>query len=501
MPVLLVQDGCVYTADAQARVLSRGCVLVVDDRIDAVGTADEVGAAVAALPPDRLAELTVVDASGMAVLPGFVNPHWHETFALRLTNQNALRPVSDRDDVGGPLSGGGDPYDVSASFDASAELAERLTPGEAEAIARYSMWTQLRCGVTTLGDTGSVNRPEALAAAARSLGMRCAISLWTGDAVCTPDSRAPVRTRDTEMLLARTEDVLRLAATDATGLLHARPSAIYLTNMTDELGAALAGLVERYDVPFTTHVAALRAEARALREHFGLTGIRRLAELGLLTDRLMAVHCGFVDDEEQELLLGAGASITISPAKYGCTGETVLTETNSVADLRRAGLAVSISTDGSPLPAPGMVEAMRAAWHGFAERSGDPAEVRPTDALAMATRIPARGLRWAGIGSIEPGKQADLVLVRTDDWRYLLQSRPLESLLLLGGSRDVDTVLVAGRVVVSDGHAVGADEDALRSDYLDALESFSSRCFAIEAGPLIRRARRRPTPRRDRHAG
>ncbi|GLY51413.1 amidohydrolase family protein [Lentzea sp. NBRC 102530] len=498
MSVLLLQDGCVHTADAEHRVLLRGCVLVVDDRIVAVGTAEEVGTAVATLPPHRLAELTVLDASRAMVLPGFVNAHWHETFALRLTGQQALRPASDRTDAGGMLSNGGDPYDVSASFDGSADLADLLTPGEAAAVARYSMWTQLRCGTTTLGDTGSVNHPSALARAATDLGMRCAVSLWAGDVVCEPGSDAPVRTRDAARLLARTEEIVRLAGSE---FVRARPGTVYITNMSDELGKGLADLTARHDLPFVTHVAALRAEADVVRRHFGTTGLRRLHDLGLVTDRFTAVHCGFLDDEERALLLDAGASLTVSPAKYGCTGETLMAETDTVTALRRAGLPVSLSTDGSPLPHSGMVEAMRAIWHGSAERTGDPAELLPTDALAMATRVPATSLGWTGIGSIEPGNLADLVLVRTDDWRYLLQPRPLESLLVLGGSLDVDTVIVGGRVLLRDGRATEVDEDGLRSDYLDALESFSSRCLGVDAAPLVRAAHRRPAPRRDRPAG
>lgn len=498
MTVLLLQDGCVYTADADHRVLSRGCVLVVDDRIAAVGTAEEVGAAVAALPPPRTAQLTVLDASRMMVLPGFVNAHWHETFALRLTGQNALRPVSDRADVGGMLSNGGNPYDVSASFDGSADLADLLTPGEAAAVARYSMWTQLRCGTTTLGDTGSINHPASLAQAATELGVRCAVSLWAGDAVCEPGSDEPVRTRDADDLLARTEEVVRLADGD---LVRARPGTVYVTNMTDELGKGLADLTARHDLPFVTHVAALRAEADVMRRHFGTTGLRRLHDLGLVNDRFTAVHCGFLDHEERGLLLDANASLTVSPAKYGCSGETLMTETGTITALRRAGLPVSLSTDGSPLPHAGMVEAMLAIWHGFTERTGDPTEVLPTDALAMATRVPAESLRWPGIGSIEPGNLADLVLVRADDWRYLLQPRLLESLLMLGSSQDVDTVIAGGRVVIRDGRATEVDEDALRADYLDALGSFSSRCLGVDAAPLLRAARHRPAPRRDRPAG
>ncbi|MCP3801303.1 amidohydrolase family protein [Allokutzneria sp. A3M-2-11 16] len=471
----LVQDACVYTADTDNRVIPTGSVLIIDGRIAAVGTAAEIGPTVAQIPPDQL---TVLDARRMMVLPGFVNGHWHETFALRLARPNS-----------GFLSCGGDLHQVSASFDSSADFGDLLTPDEAEAVARYSMWTQLRSGVTTLGDAGSINRPEALAKAAHQLGMRCAVSTWAADAVCLPDEHKPTRTRDADAVLARVEALLP----SRSDLVRCRPSAIYVTNMTDELGRGLAELTARHDLPFATHVGALRNEAEVMLRYYGTTGVRRLDELGLVTDRLMAVHCGFADEEERQLLRAAGAQVNISPAKYGMSGETALTE-GTVADLE-----ISLSTDGLPLPLPGMTEAMRAAWHGFVERTGDPATLLPTDALAMATRVPARGLRWPDIGSLAVGNQADLVLVPTEDWRYLLQPKPLETFLSLGCSNDVDTVIVGGEVLISGGRGTRTDEDALREDYLSALASFSSRCLGIEAAAPVRSARRR-APRRDRHA-
>ena len=111
--------------------------------------------------------------------------------------------------------------------------------------------------------------------------------------------------------------------------------------------------------------------------------------------------------------------------------------------------------------------------------SADPTRVLPSDALAMATRIAARGLGWDEVGSLEPGKRADLLLVRTDDWRYLLNPRPLESFVSLGSSTDVDTVMVGGEVVVDRGAATRVDEEELEADYLDALASFSVRCLGI----------------------
>ncbi|MCW8219091.1 amidohydrolase family protein, partial [Streptomyces griseolus] len=390
--------------------------------------------AVARLTPGQRAGLRTLDARSMLVMPGFVNNHWHDLFAVRLPFKGALRTSQDQADEPGFMALGGDIAKVSGGFEGFRRLTDALEPEEARAVARYALWTQLRSGTTTLGDVGSVNRPEALD--------RC--------------------------------------AADRTGRLRAWPTAPYLTNISDELGRGLAALSAEYGVPFATHVGALRHEADAVRAHFGTTPLRRLDRLGLLNDRLMAVHCAFADAEERRMLLDAGVHISHSPAKYGPNGESALTETGLIPELRRSGLDVSLSTDGGVFPVMGMAEEMRAAWQMYNEMAADHTTLPASEALAMATRIAARGLGWEHeVGSLEAGKQADLVLVPVDDWRYLLNPRPLEAYLALGGTRDVHTVLVAGRVLLENGRTPHLDEDALRDDYLRALRSFSARALGV----------------------
>ncbi|MET9145682.1 amidohydrolase family protein [Streptomyces sp. NPDC004042] len=482
MGARLITGGTVYTADAQESVHARGAVLTVDDKVVAVGPAAEVEHAVQALDPAVRSELRRLDASRMMVLPGFVNAHWHEMFAMGFTMRGALRPPSDRADQVAFMGGGGDMHQISATFDRFDGLIEAMTEDEARAIAEYSMWIQLRGGVTTLGDMGSLNRPLAMVEAARRLGMRFSASTWASDAVLAPDRSRFVRTRDADTVLAGFEALLGAVAADPTGRIRCRPNVSYVTNMTDELARGMAELVERHDLPFATHVGALRNEADAMRAYHGETGVRRLAEAGLVDERLMAGHSAFLDDQEQKLMLAGRAHISHSPGKYGPSGESALTETGVVPALRRAGLDVSLSTDAAALPGAGIAETMRAAWQMYNEMSADQTEVLPTDALAMATRIAAKGLRWDdAVGSLEPGKQADLLLVRTDDWRYLLNPRPLESFLWLSGSADVDTVIVGGRTLVEGGRGVEVDEAALRDRYLQALRGFTTRALRVPA--------------------
>ncbi len=96
MAARLITGGTVYTADAQESVHARGAVLIVDDTIAAVGPAADVERVAAGLAPEVRAGLRTTDASRMMVLPGFVNAHWHEMFAMGFTMRGALRPVSDR---------------------------------------------------------------------------------------------------------------------------------------------------------------------------------------------------------------------------------------------------------------------------------------------------------------------------------------------------------------------------------------------------------------------
>ncbi|MGY6026532.1 amidohydrolase family protein [Streptomyces spinosirectus] len=482
MAVSLITGGTVYTADAQESVHERGAVLIVEDKVAAVGPAAQVEQAAAALPAAVRSQLRTVDASRMMVLPGFVNAHWHEMFAMGFTMRGALRPASDRGDQAAFMAGGGDMHQISATFDRFDPLIEAMTPDEAQAIAEYSMWIQLRGGVTTLGDMGSLNRPVSMVAAARRLGLRFSASTWASDAVCPPDRSRPLRTRDTDTVLTGFESLMGVVASDTTGRIRCRPNISYVTNMTDELARGMADLVTRHDLPFATHVGALRNEVETMRTYYGETGLRRLEEAGLVDERLMAGHAAFLDEHEQKLMLSARAHISHSPGKYGPSGESSLTETAVVPALRRAGLDVSLSTDAAALPGAGMAETMRAAWQMYNEMSADPTDVLPTDALAMSTRIAAKGLHWDDcVGSLEPGKQADLLLVRTDDWRYLLNSRPLESFLWLAGSADVDTVVVGGRTLVAGGRGVEVDEAALRDRYLEALRGFTTRALRVPA--------------------
>lgn len=484
---LLITGGHVVTGTGDEH--PAGSLLLVGGRIAAIGSAARVAAEVDRLESGVRQCLAVRDAAGRLVLPGLVNPHWHEVLGRGTSALlgSAARPdaFDDRHDRPGPFASGGDVRVLSATFDAGYQFADLLEPDEARAVADFSVWQQLRGGTTMLGDFGSMNQTPALLAAVTAAGIRAALSVWASDGVCAPGESGFRRTRDAAEVLERLDDLhARAVDADRIGVM---PTTIYPTNMSDELAAGLAERAERWDAPLATHAAALPDEIAVSTAAFGRSPIRRLADLGWLTPRLLLAHTAWLDEEDVELLVASGVKVTHSPAKYGFSGESPVSGTGRLAELRRRGVVVSLSTDGDGTPLGGMIEAMRLGWAMHNESGSSNVAVRPSDALAMSTALAAESLGMAAeIGTLEVGKRADVVLVRADDWRYLLRPRPLEGLVALGATNDVDTVIVGGAVVLDEGAATTLDERAVQQRYVEAMTSIAQRVYRVDAVALSR---------------
>lgn len=457
----LIKGGFLYAGDDANTVIENSWVLVVGDRIAAIGSAEQ--------PAPECDQ--VIDAAGKLVLPGLINPHWHESFVA----PNFERP----DDAGlepTPYSNGGDIEALGSMFAFISTVGQKLTHAEGVAIARWSMWTQLRSGTTALGDVGSANTADAMAQAALDLGMRIRVSRWGSDIMIPNGAKEFRRIADTQ---AQADDWAALMETwndHASGLIGGMPSVMGAFGSSDEQLIALRDIADRYQAPYATHLAPLRNETAAVQAVFGRTPVGRFDALGMLTDRLLAVHTAYASEDEYRRLLETGVNICHSPAHYGMLGEATVSETGQIGRFIRDGGHVSCSTDGDISYIGGMPEAMRAAHLGHNEAQNCNTACPPTLALRMATLNGARALGWRDrIGSIEVGKQADLVVIGIDDWRYRLGNHPLRTFLVAGGSRDVEAVMVAGRIVVREGRSALFDEAELLTDYRLAVASARAR--------------------------
>lgn len=392
-----------WVLPVDAPPIADGAVVIEDGRIAAIGTAAELGSG-----------HHYADA---AIIPGLVNCHTHLEYAV--------------------YAGFGDALDFGDWLQVHIARKRRLDWDDTVAIARLGAAECLTSGVTTVGDA---SYSGAAAVACAELGLRAIVHLEVFGAGADGLARF-------DELHARIEgslsDRVRLGIS---------PHAPYTVGV--ELYRAAAGLA----LPTATHLSESPAELewlvdgtgpwQSLREFLqpplGESGIRRLARAGLLGPRLVAAHCVQVDAEEIELLRAADVAVAHCPrsnALLGC-GAAPLT------DLLAAGIRVGLGTD-SPASTPSfdMFDELRTAVLTARARQRRPDALTATEALALATLGSASALGLDGeIGSLTPGKRADIAVVGLAGSPYHPWEDPAAAVVFGGSPQRVLATVVGGDV-------------------------------------------------------
>jgi 5-methylthioadenosine/S-adenosylhomocysteine deaminase len=398
------------------------------------------GSRIAALLPveqarQRHAGARWLELPGHALLPGLVNAHTHAAMTL-------MRGLAD--DL--PLM---------------RWLQEHVWPAEAAHVSRefvrdgtlLAAAEMLRGGVTCMNDMYFF--PEAAAEAALATGIRAALGIIV---IEFPTAYAS----DPQDYLAK-----GLAMRDAfrhEPLLSfcMAPHAPYTVSDTSfESIATLAGQLE---LPVHVHVQETAGEVAEHLARHGVRPVERLRALGLTGPGLISVHSVHLDEREIALYAREGSHVVHCPS----SNLKLASGFAPVAALLDAGVNVALGTDGAASNNRlDLWEEMRTAAL-LAKGASGRADVLPAArALEMATLGGARALGLEErIGSIEPGKQADLVAVNLDAPELSPFFDPLSHLVYAAGRHDVSHVWVAGRARVSDGRLVDLDPAALREGAL-----------------------------------
>jgi 5-methylthioadenosine/S-adenosylhomocysteine deaminase len=433
--VWLVDGGLVLAMDEAGTVIPNGAVAIRGSRIEAVGTATELAA--------RYPDARRLDASGRIVMPGLVDAHTHVPMTL-------FRGVADDLDLKGFLYG-------------------RIFPLEARFVdEEFVRWgTRLAClellrgGVTTFVDMYYF--VDAIAEEAARCGMRAIVGEGLIDFPAPDFKTWEEGMAVTERLLKRWRGHPLITAAPA-------PHATY-TVSGEHLRQAHA-LAVKYDAPMLMHLAEARSEVDLIRERHGKGPVEYVASLGILDDRVVAAHVIWPTATEIALLAKAGVGVGHCPQSNmkGAAGVA------PVPAMLAAGVAVGLGTDGSASNNDlSLWEEMDTAAKLHKVTSGDPAVLPAKMALAMATRLGAKAVGLQDqIGSLEPGKRADLILVRTDGFHQIPSYDPYSLLVYATKASDVDTVIVEGQVVMAAGRVLTIDEAAVREQaaaYRDRIAS------------------------------
>jgi cytosine/adenosine deaminase-related metal-dependent hydrolase len=434
----LIRNATILTMDDDMTIVS-GDVWTDGDRIAGVGAA----------PADLRAE-TTIDAAGAIVLPGFVQTHIHLC-------QTLFRGLAD--DL--PLL---------------AWLKTRVWPLEAAhdertlaAAARLAAAELQLGGTTTALTMETVHGTDAVFDALVPTGLRATV----GKCLMNVRGDAPERLcQSTREAIDESLALDRRWSGAAGGRLRAALAPRFAISCTRDLLEATAAAARDRGLLVHTHASEQQEEVAIVRAQTGLDNVAYLASVGLATERLCAAHCVWVTEPEQRLLAEHHVKVLHCPGSNLKLGSGVA----PIVELRAQGVSVSLGADGAACNNTlDMFHEMRLAATLQAVRHG-PGALPARDVVRMATREGARALGLEHeIGSIAPGKRADLVVVRTGDVHQAPGADPYSTLVYASGPRDVQLTMIDGDIVARDGEIMWADRRQIAAAARDAARALMSR--------------------------
>lgn len=427
---ILIKNATILTMDVKRHVYQSGWLLTEGKTVFALGPMGEG-------EPEGADE--VIDARGGILIPGLVNTHCHVPMI--------------------PFRSLGD--------DCPDRLRRFLFPLENDAMtreliylaSRYGICEMLLSGVTAFADMYYFE--EEVARACGELGIRGVLGETViGQKTC--DSEEPYG----GLLLAEQfirewrghELVTSMIAPHATN-----------TNSPEALRTAFE-LAEEYDTLITLHASEMDYEMAYFRDTFGKTPIEFMAGLGLLSRRLLAAHCIHLTESDIRLLADSGTAVSHCIGSNTKAGKGVA----PVKDLLKAGVRVGLGTDGA---SSGNTLDLFTQFRLFASfhktENRDRALFPASEIVALGTSGGAAALSMsAQIGSLEPGKKADLVLVETDSVNMFPCYDPYSALVYSANAANVDTVMVNGKILVRGKRLLCADLRKIREDLESKMEPF-----------------------------
>ena len=453
---LLIKDiAWLITVDKGRRVIRDAAIAVAKGRIVAIGKSGEIAGAFAA---DK-----VIDGRHTVATPGFVDCHLHSSFHLS-------RGLADEANAQSFL------FDRMYPYEAAME-AEDVRVAATHACAEL-----LRHGVTCFIDPGNYH-PEASVAAAEATGIRMLVSRSSFDLTKSVLGLLPARMiEDTAVCLAQAEAVIERYGRSGNPRLKASASFRGLNNASDELIKGLKKLADRHDTLLQTHACFSYSTHDGCVARCGLAEIERLEHLGALDERMLVVHSGWLEPQEVAILARTKPSLVCAPSSslHNGYGNFVV---GKIPELMAFGVNVGLGSDHASSGIVDMAQEMRLAACGYKEQRMNPRVMPPEHAIEMATINGAKAAHWdRQIGSIEVGKDADIVLFDTlrPEWQPLIN--PVSNLVYSATGDSVRDVLVAGEQVVRNGRLTRIDEMALYAEIPETVARFSKR---LKMGEIV----------------
>ena len=412
MATTLIRDAVIITMN-EADDIVRGDVRIEGNRIAAIGRRLDDAADV------------VVEAGGKVLLPGFVQTHVHLCQTLFRGRADDLELIDWLRRRIWPLE--------AAHNEESVYYSAMLGAGEL-----------IRSGTTTVLDMETVHHTESAFRAIEQSGLRA----LSGKVMMDYGTEVPVPLQEkTADSLADSVRLLEKWHGAAGGRISYAFCPRFVVSCTEELLVNVRDLSEHYGVKVHTHASENRGEIAIVEADRGMRNVVYLDHIGLARPNLILAHSIWLDDEEKRIIRERGVKVTHCPGSNLKLASGIA----DVPELMALGVPVGLGADGAPCNNNlDMFQEMRLSAFIHKVKHG-PTAMDARSVLRLATMGGAAVLGMEGkIGSIEPGKLADLQLLDLEDFHtYPSYDADWHSRVVYAATRgDVDTVMIDGELVM-----------------------------------------------------
>lgn len=437
---VLIRGSHVVTLDASIGDFDRGDILVRDGVI--VEVAQRIDA------PDA----EIIDGENRLAMPGFVDTHWHLWFVL------FRGIIDDRPET--------------SWFPTKARLGPFVTAEHQAAAVELSLVEALATGITTVHNWA--HNINTIDDAEANIGARSRVPARMHFSFGSPSTHPGLKPKDAAAVMHHGStkrldepmdigEVARLRERSQDELLTFGVGLRGPARSTEQTWQQEFADARESSLPIAMHCAGTRDEVEWIRQ------IEVLAAADALGPDLLLAHCNLVTAHERELLAEHGVHVSMNPlneVRYALAAP-------QLSELLDAGVSASFSIDSTAVIPASPFETMRTAYGLDRVRTGSSVPARTLVELATLGGAVGLGLD-DHIGSLRPGKRADIVLVRMDRPGMVGNGDPVERVVHTAQSSDVELVMVDGHVVKRHGELVGIDVDRIVSDasaaQVDVLE-------------------------------
>jgi len=422
---LVVVGGTVITQNAARQIVSPGAVAIDASDIVEVGTPEAIAA--------RYRSSETIEARDDVILPGLINTHTHAPMVMYrgLADDLALMDW----------------------------LQKYIFPAEAKTVSaemvrigtKLAALEMIESGTTTFADMYYFE--EEIAKTTVEAGLRAVLG-QTIIQFPAPDAKTPADG------LARAERFIREFKDNGLVVPAVAPHALYTNDRATLVASAEIG--RRYGVPVLIHFAETEDEVRLAREQFKTTPAAYLESLGFWGPNTLAAHAIWVTDDDLAILKRRDVGLSHNPE----SNMKLASGAAPVVKYLAAGVALGLGTDGAASNNDlDMFEAMRQASFLAKHVTKDPTAVPARAALDLATVGGARALHMERlIGSLEPGKRADLITVSMRAARQTPMYDPVSHLVFATHGDDVRTTIVNGKVLMKNRQVRTLNREAVIAD-------------------------------------